>query len=423
MDRRRTDLMPVIALLGVVGCSGHDLQAPSNEMGATVPPGALDPAHVQIVNDPAVLESRLTREARLLTATKHARGAQVAEKVLHEDAMGVRLTLVASVAPPVVEGRTVHANDIEISGNKAIVAFNFAGETFAGAVQVIDFSRPSRPELVSEVLYTDADVNAVAIEGSHVFVGMAADDPALATPACVQELTLTNSRGLERTESWVGLPSWAVTDLVVHGNDLIASVGARDGGIVTMRRDDLAMMQFAPATDLRSVSLGGRGLMSVCGGPGRMLEHGLPGLSLAGSTAVLGYAQEYAKGTIEWSSGRCYLGAGDGGLQVRDDHGDLLALLPNGEFSSRVANGVVNAVSVTNHLGFVAAGAGGAQVVRLGRYRCDGRESEDDGGLLVLGELDLEDGASCNMVRAKNDLLVVAGGAGGVKLVTMEFID
>jgi hypothetical protein len=424
MDRLKARLLlPVAASLSLFGCTSLNPQAPVDSNVGDARSVALDPAHVQIVNDPATLETRLTRTVRPLTVRPKSPGETHADKPKSERELGVRLTLVAEVAPPTVGGRVVQANDIEISGNRALVTFNFAGDPFAGAVQVIDFSRPTHPELESEVQYARADVNAIAMQGSHVFVGLAVDDPELATPAVVQELKLTGSRGLETTDEWVHLPSWAVTDLAVHGDQLVAAVGARDGGLVSMRRHDLTVTAFAPAADMRGVCLGGAGLMSVCGGPGRMLAHAMPSLSLAKSTSVDGYAQEYAKGTIEWSSGRCYLGTGDGGLQVRDDDGDMLAQLGNGEFSNHVATGVVNAVSVTNHLGFVAAGAAGVQVVRLGRYRCDGREAEDNEGLRVLGELELEDGASCNMVRARNDLLVVAGGAGGVKLITMEFVD
>jgi hypothetical protein len=59
--------------------------------------------------------------------------------------------------------------------------------------------------------------------------------------------------------------------------------------------------------------------------------------------------------------------------------------------------------------------------VRLGRYRCDIDGSSEAAGLQLVGQLGLEDGASCNMVKSKNDILVVAAGAGGVKLVSMRF--
>jgi len=411
------------AAMAVAGCGVVGPQAPAGGSDTAPLPDAIGSAQVQIVNDATALESRVTRHARRLTvAPRSSTEASVTDKVQSEVDLGVRLTLVAEVAPPSVDGRVVQANDVEIYGNKAVVAFNYAGDVFAGAVQVIDFANARRPVLESEVLYSQADVNAVATEGSHVFVGGAAEDAALATPALVEALEFSPGGGLVRTGIWRALPSWAVTDLAILGQELIASVGARDGGLVSMHQQDLAIAAFAPATDVRAVALGGQGLVTVCGAPGRMREYLAEGLGLVRSTEIPGYSQEFAKGTIEWASQRCYLGSGDAGMQVRADDGGMLAQLANVEFTNRVTTGTVNAVTLSNHLAFVAAGEAGVQVVRLGRYRCDGLEAQETEGLRVLGELELEPGASCNMARSRNHILVVAGGSGGVKLIAMDFL-
>ena len=437
MDWNRTKLLaPWVASLGfgLMGCGAQAPQSPIDPVGSRPVPAALDLNNVRIENDPAVLESRMTRGAVPLTvAPKGVSGVQVAAKSADERVIGVRLTQVATVAAPTVDGHVVQANDIEISGNTALVAYNFAGDVFAGAVQAIDFSHPEHPVLVSEVLYRHADVNAVTLQGSDVFIGLASDDATLSTPALVERLKLTGGSGLSQTGQWVDLPSWAVTDLAVHGDDVAAGVGAQNGGVALLRRNDLTLQRFAAAFDVRGVAMAsnddhktaddGVGVMSVCGQPGMMLQHGLPALTVAAGTPVVGYGVDAAKGTIEYAGHLCYLGAGDGGFQVRNPGGSLLAQLGNGEFGNHApATAVTNAVSVANHLAFVAAGPAGVQVVRLGRYRCDGRESEETAGLRLLGQLALEDGASGNMVKAKNDLLVVAAGSGGVKLVTMQFL-
>jgi hypothetical protein len=181
---------------------------------------------------------------------------------------------------------------------------------------------------------------------------------------------------------------------------------------------------MAPAFDVRAVALGTDQVFGVCGTNGQFVEFDLDTMSPQGSTPIPGYTNQAAKGTIELASGRGYLGAGDGGVQVRNGaDGELLQAIANEDFRGGFAPAIVNAFSVQNSLGFVAAGAQGLQVVRLGRYRCDGRESEETAGLEVLGQLALEDGASCNMVMAKNHILVVAAGSGGVKLVEMDWHD
>jgi hypothetical protein len=415
--RHAVGLLPALAF-GFVGCTGQDPQAPT--AGEQPLPQALRSENVVIVDDPAALAGRLEPASRSLTVGARGVGtdAQVAAKP--ED-LGVRLTLVGTVRAPVVDGQVVQANDVDIEGKRAVVAYNTAGEVYAGAVQVIDFSHPERPEIVAEVLYRRADVTAVAIQGSHLYVGMSADDPALPTPAMMEELALAG-RGLERSGRWLDLPSWACTDLAVHGNVVVAAVGAQDGGLVRVGLGRaLSQLGFAAATDLRGVALDGETLRSVGGRPGTLLAHALDAMLPLGSTAIEGYAQEGAKGTIEVYSRRCYLGAGEAGLQVRAGDGGLFDEVTCAQLTALGQPAVVNAVSISNHLGFVAAGPQGVQVVRLGRWRCDGREAEEQEGLRVLGRLGLEEGASCNMVKAKENLLVVAAGAGGVKLVSMSF--
>jgi hypothetical protein len=334
----------------------------------------------------------------------------------------VRLTLVAEVQPPAVDGYMVQANDIDILGQRAVVAYNFAGDTFKGAVQVIDFSDPDRPVMESEVLYRAADANAVALLGSHLYVGLASDDPALSSPALLSELELTGG-AVAPTGDWLDLPSWAVTDLAVHGNDLVASVGADLGGFALLERNRLRLAAFASEPDARSVATdGGTTILGVCGTEPWISTFG-DGLARRGRVPASGYTAPYAKGTIEMAGAWCYLGASDGGFQVRGTDGVFTAGLVASDFSAVRADQVmVNAASATRDLAFVAAGPLGVQVVDLGGY-CDQEIATSAGGgdLRVLGELDFEENVSSNMVKAKNDILVVAAGLGGVKLVKMEF--
>ena len=417
-------LLPVVASLGLglAGCGGQTPSSPVAD-GPTVPlPSALQSARIE--NDRGVLESRLRPMSQRLTVQllPDVDGSDVAPIEKGERLLGVRLTLVGEVAAPVVDGRTVQANDVDIRGQRAVIAYNFAGDPFAGAVQVIDFSHPEHPEVESEVLFASAEATAVALQGSLLFVGLAAEDAALSTPAVMQEFEFTGS-GLEASGGWLQLPSWAVTDLAVHGDDVLAGTGARDGGVTLVEHHSMRPLAFTPNEDVRGLAAAGLGAMCVSGGEANLLGLGMPLLDVVSRTSVQGYKQEGAKGTLEVMSSRCYLGAGDGGFQVRDAAGALLDELSGGDLDARDGRpAIVNAVSIANHLAFVAAGPAGVQVVHLGRYRCDGREAESPTGMRVLGELLLEDGASCNMVKSREDILVIAAGNGGVKLVHMEFI-
>lgn len=422
MNWRRTATTWLLIVPLFAGCI-HNTMAPEEAVlpGETQEP-ALQDERLVIINDPAVLDARVRYTSRpLFIQMKETPGRELAPSLKPR---GTELTLVGEVEPPTVDGLVVQANDIDIRGKRALVAYNFAGDLFAGAVQVIDFKHPDRPRLISEVLFRNADVNAVALQGSRVYVGLASSDPALKTPALMEELKLAGS-GLHRTGRWVDLPSWAVTDLAACGKHIVAAVGARSGGVALVERDRprLHVDAYAEQEDVRGIDFGGaRSLVAVCGTRPRMGQLHLPDLSSKGMYEVDGYRNDAAKGTVEVHADLCYLGAGEGGFQVRRPDGELLAALRQSDFSNlRPDLMVTNAVSVHGHLAFVAAGALGVQVVdvsgakRLAHGGDDGR----GGALRVLGELGFEDGMSSNMVKSKNHVLVVAAGLGGVKLVKM----
>jgi hypothetical protein len=208
----------------------------------------------------------------------------------------------------------------------------------------------------------------------------------------------------------------------------LAGVGARDGGVALVEstgQGHLRLVGFSKEEDVRGVAVfDSKTTMAVCGGSvPRMCRHSLPDLLGLAEAKLDGYRNEDAKGTIEAQQGLCFLGAGDGGFQVREPLGRLVDALPNGAFSDvRPQDMVTNAVSVQGHLAFVAAGALGVQVVDIGHWCSDEgfKNLGDDRGLRVLGELDFHRDFSSNMVKAKENILVVAAGTGGVKLVKME---
>jgi hypothetical protein len=375
-----------------------------------------------VINDPALLDARVQyRSKPLFILAKETPGRELAPPL---KSAGLRLTLVGEVSPPRVDGLVVQANDVDISGKTAVVAYNFAGDTFAGAVQVIDFTHPERPRLVSEVLFRDADANAVLLHGEHVYAGLGSIDPALRTPALFEEFLLDDA-GLAPSGRWLDLPSWTVTDLARHGDYVVASVGARDGGVALIDRTSprLAVEAFAAEEDVRGIDLPDDvSLAAACGTRPRLGLRGLPGMQSMSEQAVDGYSHPNAKGTLEVHNAICYLGAGDGGFQVRRPDGTLLAALRHEDFSTlRPELMVTNAVSLQGELAFVAAGALGVQVVKVAGARAwAAGAGPDPEGLEVLGELDLEDGFSCNMVKAGNNVMVVAAGLGGILLVTMQ---
>ncbi len=410
----------ILALPLCVGCVQSRVAPDAGDVGEQAP--SLQEDRLVINNDQDELNARLDVMARpLFVVATETPGHEVTPS---RKSTGTQLTLRGQINPPIVNGEYVHANDIDISGHTAVVAYNYAGEVFAGAVQVIDFTNPRRPRLLSEVVYLNEDVTAVKLTGQNVYVGASSTDPALETPALLEEFTLGDA-GLERTGRWLDMPSWTVTDLAQHGNQIIASVGSDDGGIAIVDRNgaELSISAFVPEVDVRGIDFPNENrLAAVCGTTPRMAVMDVPGFTAHAAYAVDGYNNEAAKGTIEVHASVCYLGAGDGGMQVFASDGTLLGSLNHDDFSeARPHLMVTNAVSLHGNLAFVAAGALGVQVVNVaGANGWAQGGGPDPDGLEVLGELQFDEGISSNMVKTRNNVMVVAAGAGGVKLVTMS---
>jgi hypothetical protein len=226
--------------------------------------------------------------------------------------------------------------------------------------------------------------------------------------------------GFASTARWIDLPSWAVTDLAASSSSIVAACGAAEGALVHFDRTAMRVVSTVAEPDARAVCFDEAGeLFGVCG-TGSLVRRALPDLGERARAAITGFGLAGAKGTIEAAGKWCYLGAGDGGFQVRDRDGALVAVLDNGAFAGLGPGlAVTNAASVRGNLGFVAAGALGVQVVDLGQWTAESNPSAVASGLQVLGEIDFGEDVSSNMVKARSDVLVVAGGLGGVKLVRM----
>jgi hypothetical protein len=401
------------SLLAVTGCIATP-QSPSVE-----PPAPVTAPFFKIQNDPAVLEARLHAARTPLGWRAPAGNPQATTRSTATEP--VTLVQVGELLPPQVAGHTVQACDLDISsiGRTVVVGCNVAGPVAAGAMQLVDFTHADRPRLVAEVLFPRADVHSVCKRGSYIYCGVSSDDPAWNAPVRLVEFRQVSS-GVASTGRWLELPSHAVTDLSGDGDWLLASVGAQAGGIVLVDRVQMRVTGFAPAPDVRACAFDPNGgVVSLAGGDGGLGAWSLPDLESTLSATVDGLGYESAKGTLEAQGSYWYAGAGEGGFQVFGRDGTLRAVLPNAFASGHAASDcVTNAVSVAGRLAFIAAGALGVRVADLGPWSVTSPDPAAN-ALTLLGEIDFTEEVSSNMVKVRGDMLVVAGGLGGVKLVRM----
>jgi len=146
---------------------------------------------------------------------------------------------VASVLPVEVGGQTVQANDVVIHDDIAVITYNTAGDPFVGAIQVIDVSSPTRPEITVEIGLPNSDVNAVLVTDTDIYIAGAANpdsipgydagNPDRAFIARIARADLATVDGATIETGRVILDGFAATGIAEKDGDLFVSTGALNG--------------------------------------------------------------------------------------------------------------------------------------------------------------------------------------------------
>lgn len=383
---RRTVALLFSASMLLSACTG---QLP----GATQAPSA---QRLQINNQAASLSSRLTH--------KNQRVPLQGFKTQAESPLELRL--VAEVAPPVVNGRTVQATNVFIQDNLAYVSYDIAGPEYSGGMYIIDISNPAQPALLSEVTSPDRDFYAVARDGQQLYLPGATAQPAEGKqPALLQVLKLAaDGRSVEGETAALDLPSYAATDVTVGSNAVYVTSGDLGGGVTRLNRQTQAKEGFYPLTDARAVSFQNDQLAVFRGTPGEL--HLLNG-QLAPQKQIdlhLGGNIPVSQSTVRLLGQQAYVGAGNGGLLSVD--------LAQGNLISQIVApaGITNGASVDGQYAFMAEGENGVAVAQV----------SNNGQMERLGSLQFGGFYSSNMVVHRDNVLFVANGKGGLSILTIN---
>lgn len=359
------------------------------------------------------------------------------------------ITYVARAMPVMVAGRSVHANDIIIRGSKAYISYNYAGEVFAGAIQVIDISNKNKPAVLNEIQFKDADINCLFLDeqGNRLLFGVSAnpDTWGFNTPAAVGMIKLSSINAEEVYSSIKHLPSYAATGISKKGNNYYVGVGAKDGGISVLD-ESLNEVGFMSYPDVRDIVSYKDGLAALAGNTDSTREAGLlvfsDQYSAFSPISVPGFSA-YHKATVGMynSNGKifgdedaiAFLGLSDLGMKVLKLKGasaETVYELENPAGFNYNTNSVsYDNDSVTNDnsqlkdngLVFVANGEYGFRVLKLNIKSKDGDPFAEITGFHKL-EGSIYDNRlfSVNQIEYKAGYLVAACGENGVNIYRVD---
>lgn len=315
------------------------------------------------------------------------------------------LVLVAEVAPPVYNGKTLRATHVTVEGNYAYVSYNTKGETYLGAIEVLNITNPNAPQLVMQAILPDTDVSSVRYDNGKLYIAGAKDIYASGaqTPAFVGSMTLSGGM-LTNTLQQTALTGKVGTDVTSSSSKYYAVSGAT-GVLAQLNKTSQQVEISIPLSDLRALGFNNNKVVVLSGTEGVKI-YDANGLNLLTSFTTSSDVAE-AKRTIDFIDGKLLVSEGYNGVGVYNlSTGAKLQKLsvPTQVPNVNPADIVSNAVSVNSGRVFVANGGAGIYVY-----------TPDNNDLKLMGSIDLT--GSSNFVVSRGEYIFVATGTGGLKII------
>jgi hypothetical protein len=374
---------------------------------------------IVVTNDPGVFQSRveLFSDDLPLDDTPDDISPSLSSKTAPQvktgnalDGNPFVLVLRASVDPPELDGVEMRATHVDIEGEYAYVSYNREGATYLGGVEVFDISDPSSPELISQALFRDTDVSALAQSGDNLYLATATSDPEFASPAVLEVVPLT--AGLPIAQSTrINLASYVATGIFLSSSHVFVTSGTGGtppGGLTILDRATLSETSIIELDDARDVDGDGTSLVVMQGTPGRLNLIDETQGEISATYSPGGATIPESKSTIDVQIDRVYMAAGDEGMKVVSLTTGQILYSEDRILLDGVDPGltVTNAVSVTDDLVLIGNGEAGAYVTRT-----DGTDYEPQGYVNF--------GTSVNYLEASDNILFVSAGIGGLKIVEL----
>lgn len=366
-----------------------------------------------LVNDQSALEARVEKSPRDMTIVPDATALGLTRLNL-----SYTLRLIGELRAPVVDGHTLQATDIYSDGGYAYVSYNTAGDEKRGGVEVLDVSDEDNPRVISQLLYKNADVSAIAYYDGHLYA-VGADTNS--QPAFLNKYELSDTdNGLTGSFETVRLSSHAGNDVAVMGGKVAATSGS-SGHLGFYNTDNLAQISTIQQNYLRSVSFDRRTgtAWALQGEHGTSFHYSAAGDKQSEPISFGGANLDQAKSTINVGGNTILTALNEGGAKVIcKQNGRVLATIPvNNPDGLAPTKAVTNAAAMENGFLFTANGEAG---ISLYVVRSSNRNSCGIRSIYKQGRVDFGSDFSANHVFYSRGYVFVADGGGGVKILKLK---
>jgi hypothetical protein len=389
-------LIPLLAPALLAGCLWQS-EEPSS--------GTIDGMTVN--NNESSLSARLSSRDQEVPVQGAAAKTAAPEKTL-------TLTLVAEIAPPVVNGIALEATSVVMKANFAFVSYASPGDDRLGAIESIHLKAGKNAVLRSQVLFDDADISGI-FHDKDIYLAETSSDSAFPSSALLERVVEHGGKFVLRPRERVALDGSGATSVAVSGDRVFVTT-ADSGGVHVLSLSGLTHLDHVGAPGARWVDADGS-RVAVVRGSGRLELYSF-GLSLQNDWLFYQPDSSRSKNTVRLLGDKALIAAGSGGVRVVNvSTGKTLGIAPvpasAGAWGARAAD-------ARGDLIYAAYGPSGVYVYRASSS-LDSATGDADVSLTLMGRLVLDGVASANHVAFDGNTLVVASGSGGVKIISVRW--
>lgn len=320
------------------------------------------------------------------------------------------LNLVGQVSSPSFDTyESLTATHIDYQGNFAYVSYNLVGETFAGAVDVIDLSDVNAPTLASRMYMYNRDANAVLFLNNYLYVLGSVDAekvPEATGNSFIAKIGTSGGVIDVNDVNYVYQDGYTANGIVHHNGALYVSSGV-DGTLSKYNAITLDLQASVAYQDLRFVAANSDKIAVLDGAEGvRILDTNLTELS---SIAINSGLNAASKRTLSISDNQVVVSEGAQGAGIYDvTTGNLeqrvpIMINPDNVEQSDI---VTNAVSLNGNIMLMANGGAGLSISIKSELRD------------LLGVVGLK--GSINYVVSEGDYIFAASGRSGLQIISKK---
>ena len=206
--------------------------------------------------------------------------------------------MVAELTPPTVGGQVVQASAVDIKGDRAYVSYNMRGETYLGAIDVIDLSNRDEPRMLSEAIFLDADIHSLSFDRNKVYAAQATRESGSPFPAAIEVISTRRGKLVLDDVARISLTSFAATSVATDRNNLYATSG-NTGGLAIFDKSSLEQLGYIALHDARWVDTEGGNIVVMQGTPGQLSVFDQETFELLITIPVNGADIPESKSTVE----------------------------------------------------------------------------------------------------------------------------